>query len=163
MEVIGYKCFNKGLKNRYGRKFSIGQIYIMPGIIKFGNNGNGFHLCKNIEDTFRYFDTFNNEVDVCLVKGSGQIHESYDEYNGYYDMYCAEKMEILKQLNRSEIINVGLNLHPIRANRFISTFKLTPGEINLFKEKYKNEFDVIDATAYYQEGDKQVYERKYSK
>lgn len=163
MEVIGYKCFNKGLTNRYGKKFSVGKIYLCPEIIKFEKNGNGFHLCKNIEDTFRYFDTFNNEVDVCLVKGIGKINESFDDYNCYYDMYCVEKMEILKHLNRTEIINLGLNLHPIRAKRFVSSFKLTLDEIKLFKEKYKTEIDVIDAIAYYQEGDKKVYERKYIK
>ena len=35
--------------NNYGKKFSVGKIYITSGTIKFGNNGNGFHLCKNIE------------------------------------------------------------------------------------------------------------------
>lgn len=163
MEVVGFKCFNKGLTNRYGKKFSVGKLYLSSGIIKFGIKGNGFHLCKNIEDTFRYFDALKEEVEVCVVKGSGEINESYDDYNGYYDMYCVEKMEILKHLNRSEIINLGLNLHPLRAKRFVSSFKLKSEEIILFKEKYKTEIDVIDAIAYYQEDDKKVYERKYSK
>ena len=44
MAIIGYKCFDKGLINKYGKKFSVGKIYIMLGTIKFGINGNGFHI-----------------------------------------------------------------------------------------------------------------------
>ena len=62
MKVIGYKCFNKDLINHYGQKFEIGKIYIASGIIKFGTRGNGFHMCKNIEDCFRFFDTFRAEA-----------------------------------------------------------------------------------------------------
>ena len=66
MEVIGYKCFNEDLTNSYGKKFAIGQIYITTGALKFGNNGNGFHLCKNIEDIL------NNQMSImgimiCIV------------------------------------------------------------------------------------------------
>lgn len=33
--VEGYKCFDKGLINRYGEKFEIGKIYHVVGIVKF--------------------------------------------------------------------------------------------------------------------------------
>lgn len=33
--VGGYKCFDKGLINRYGKKFEIGKIYHVVGIVKF--------------------------------------------------------------------------------------------------------------------------------
>ena len=79
MDIIGYKCFNKGLLNRYGKKFSVGKIYVTDGMLKFGTRGNGFHICKNIEDTFRYFNSLKNDVDVCLVKGSGDFIEYSDE------------------------------------------------------------------------------------
>ena len=158
MEIIGYKCFNKGLVNSYGSKFNLGEIYVAQGIIKYGTNGNGFHLCKNMEDTFRYFDTFSEEVDVCLVKGSGIIKKFCDEYNGYYDLYCVEKLEILEQLSRLQIIENGLKLDDIKVQRFISTFQLTKEEIKLFKEKYKRFERVLNAIAYYQEGDKTIYE-----
>lgn len=160
MEIIGYKCFDEGLINRYGKKFSVGQIYIAPGSIKFGTFGNGFHMCKNIEDTFRYFDCLKNKVDVCLVKGSGDLVEYSDDYYGYYDMYSVKNLEILKQLTRGEIINQGLNLYEKRAERFVSLFKLTKEEIALFKENYKNNNIVLDAIAYYQEKDIEVYNRK---
>lgn len=161
MEVVGYKCFDQGLKNRYGKEFSIGKIYLTPGTIKFKENG--FHMCKNMEDIFRYFDALNNDVDVCLVRGSGTIDTYNDEYAGYYDMYCAERLEILKKLTRAEIINIGLNLNELRALRFVTSFKLTNEEIEIFKSKFKNKIDVIDAIKYYQENDKKVYERKYIK
>ena len=160
MEIFGYKCFNKDLTNNYGKKFSVGKIYITSGAIKFGNNGNGFHLCKNIEDTFRYFDT-EEGVNICEVIGRGNYKKYNDNYNGYYDMYCVEQLEILKLLSREEIINIGLNLTDIRALRFVSTFHLTEEEINLFKEKYKDSTSVLDAIAYHRENDKDVYYRKY--
>lgn len=158
MEIIGYKCFNKGLVNSYGSKFNLGEIYVAQGKIKYGTNGNGFHLCKNMEDTFRYFNTFEDEVDVCLVKGSGIIKMFCDEYNGYYDLYCVEKLEILEQLSRFQIIEKGLKLDDIKVQRFISTFQLTKDEIKLFKEKYRSYDSVLNAIAYYQEGDKTIYE-----
>lgn len=161
MEILGYKCFDEGLINRYGKKFSVGKIYFEPGFIKFGTLGNGFHMCKNIEDTFRYFDCIDKNVDICLVKGSGDFVEYSDEYYGYYDMYSVQKLEILKQLTHDEIIQEGLNLFEKRAERFVSTFKLTSEEIELFKEFYKNSPIVLNAIAYYQEGNVEVYSKKY--
>lgn len=158
MEIKGYKCFNKDFTNRYGVKFSVGQIYVASGIIKFGNNGNGFHLCKNIEDSFRYVDTTN--FVVCEVIGSGEYVEYSDEYNGYYDMYSVEKLEIIKELSREEIIDIGLNLHPVRAQRFLSTLKLTEEEIDIFKTKFKNNKNIMNIIAYYQEGNIDIYNIK---
>ena len=146
MKVIGYKCFNKDLINHYGQKFEIGKIYIASGIIKFGTRGNGFHMCKNIEDCFRFFDTIKIEYS--------------DEYNGYYDLYCVEKLEILNVLSREELINIGLSLNELRVERFVSTLSLFKEEISLFKEKYKKYIKVLDAISYYQENDKDVYNRK---
>ena len=99
MGIIGYKAFDKGLINRYGTKFEVGKIYIAEGAVKFGNQGNGFHLCKNMEDTFRYFDAMESEIDICKVKGSGDAIEYYDEYYGYYDMFAVSELEILKKLS----------------------------------------------------------------
>lgn len=160
MEIIGYKCFYKGLINHYGKKFSVGKLYIAPGIISFGNHGNGYHMCKNVEDTFRYYNCFKEDVDVCFVKGRGNLVEYSDEYFGYYDMYSVQKLEIIKQLTREEIIEKALNLPEFRAIRFVSTYKLTPDEINLFKKIYKNQINILDSIAYHQEGDIEIYNRK---
>ena len=158
MEIRGYKSFNKELTNRYGINFSIGKIYVAHGAIKFGNDGNGFHMCKNIEDTFRYFDA--NNISVCEVIGSGQIVERTDEYYGYYDMYCVEKLKIIRELSRKEIISIGLGLNEIRVKRFLSTFILKEEEIILFKEQFKKYMDVLDTIAYHQENDEDIYYRR---
>lgn len=160
MYITGYKCFNKDLTNSYGMQFSVGKIYIASGVIKFGKNSNGFHMCKNIEDTFRYFDAINNEVSVCKVIGSGEIIKCEDEYYGYYDMYSVEQLKIIKKLNRKEIIDIGLNLNYLRVKRFIQGIKLTQEEINIFKEKFVNNIDVLDTIEYYQENNLDVYKKR---
>jgi len=157
MEIIGYKCFNKDMTNRYGKKIEIGKIYTANGNIKVGNDGHGYHFCKNMEDTFRYFDAMNDEVSLCLVKGTGKIDEYEDKYNGYYDIYASEDIEILKRLTREEIIIYGLNLNDIRVCRFIQCFKLTNDEIEMFKEKFSNKTLVLQFIEYYQIGNKDVF------
>lgn len=160
MEIYGYKCFNEDLTNRYGMQFEVGKKYKVNGNIKFGNDGNGFHFCKNMEDTFRYFDAMNEEVSVCLVKGSGEIKEHFDNYYGYYDMYATEEIEILKKLSREEIINIGINLDEVRAKRFVSLFKLSKIEKELFLNTFIKSIEVKDAVMYYQEHDTKVYMKK---
>lgn len=157
-EVVGYKAFNKDLTNRYGKKFEVGKIYIAPGIIKFGNNGNGFHLCRNMEDTFRYFDPEN--MTVCKVIGSGEMDEGTDHYYGFYEMYAVKRLKILKELSRLEIVEQGLKLPELRAQRFVSLFPLTKEEIILFKEQFKNYKRVLDAISYYQEKDEKIYYKR---
>lgn len=159
--VIGYKCFNKGLITNYGDILEVGKEYTARHDPKFGHSG--FHFCKNMEDTFRYFDCFNDEVEVCLVEGFGKIEIYNDEYNGYYDMYSSEKIKILRIFTRKDIINYGLNLNELTAERFISTFGLTDKEIKLFKEKYFYSWGVLNAISYYQEKDKEVYKRVLDK
>jgi len=107
----------------------------MPGAIKFGLNGNGFHLCQRMEDTLRYFDALHKDVDICEVIDSGEVVESCDEYYGYYDMYAASNLEILKKLSREEIINFALSLNSIRLSRFIQGFKLSEEEIKMFIDR----------------------------
>ncbi len=80
---IGYKCFNKGLINRYGTKFCIEKTYHCDKQIKFGNNGHGFHVCKRLEDTLRYFDAMNKEVDICIVECYGKYDKQEDDYYDY--------------------------------------------------------------------------------
>lgn len=157
-EVVGYKAFNKDLTNHYGKKFEVGKIYIIPGAIKFGTHGNGFHMCKNMEDTFRYFDTKN--MTICKVIGSGEMDEGEDHYYGFYDMYAVERLKILKVLSRLEIIEEGLKLNDTRVERFISLFPLTEEEIILFKEHFKSDISVMDAIAYYQEKDEKIYYKR---
>ena len=46
----------------------------------------------------------NEEISICMVKGTGRIIEYEDDYNGCYNMYSSEHIEILKELSREEII-----------------------------------------------------------
>ena len=146
--MFGYKSFNADMTNRYGKKFEVGKIYTVTGTIKFGNNGNGFHMCKNMEDTFRYFDSTN--IAVCEVNGFGKKVLYEDDYYGFYNMYAVEKIEILKLLKRKEILEYMLNNYPSNVIRFIQLFKLYDDELKLFEDKFKNEYRVIDAIEFYQ-------------
>ena len=160
MEVYGYKCFQKGLINRYGVNFKVGETYHSGGNIIFGVDGNGYHMCERLEDTLRFFDAFNEEVDICSVIGMGECVKRDDEYNDYYDMYVCEKMYVIKKLTREEIITYGLNLYEMRLMRFISSFKLTEEEIKLFRDKFKNNYLVSKYIDYYQDNKKDAFVRK---
>lgn len=151
MVVSGFKCFNKGLINCYGKKFEVGKIYFTEGAIKFGNDGNGFHLCKRLEDTLRYFDAMNEEVSICRVNGTGKMVKYFDEYNEYFDMYAVEQLQIISELSREEIIDIALKLNCLRVKRFLSGYKLTDEEIFLFKQKFAEEQSVQKVIEYYQE------------
>ena len=50
--VEGYKIFNLDYTNRYGKIFKEGILYQTSSKVKFGNDGKGFHMCKNLEDVF---------------------------------------------------------------------------------------------------------------
>lgn len=156
--ISGYKCFNEDMTNRYGKKFEECNIYFANGEIKFGNSGNGFHFCKNLEDTLRYFD-MEKKFQICKVRGFGNIVSCDDEYNGYYEMYASEKIFVEKILSHEEIITYALNLNDIRAERFVSQFPLTKEEIDYFKEKFYNCPNVLEAIQYYQEKDLDTYKR----
>lgn len=160
--IMGYKCFNADLTNNYGFQFEIGRTYSVSGTVKAGTNGNGYHMCKNIEDTFRFYGVRNPEVAICEVIGSGQKVLFHDEYNGYYDMYSVERIKLVRQLSRDEIVELGLSMGELRARRFVEVFKLNPEEIDLFKRKFDGYPQVLQAIAYYQEGDAQVYQRGYA-
>ena len=62
-------------------------------------------------------------------------------------------------MSRLEIIEEGLNLNEIRVQRFISTFCLSKEEIELFKEKFSKCNYILDVSAYYQEGNKNIYKK----
>jgi hypothetical protein len=160
--IMGYKCFNANLTNHYGFQFEVGKTYSVSGDIKAGTTGNGYHMCINMEDTFRFYGEMNENIKICEVIGTGNMVRFSDEYNGYFDMYSVEHIEIVRVLSREEIVEIGLSLGEMRVIRFISGFRLTPEEIELFKEKYKFCPLVIKAIAYYQEGDKFVYQRGYT-
>ncbi len=162
--ITGYKCFDKGLTNRYGKKFEINKLYHCPGEIKFGNHGNGFHMCARLEDTLKFFDCKNSEVDIAKVTCFGEYDEipaTYEsEYAGDYDMYAYEYMIIDKILTREEIIEYILSTYPERVNRFLMHFKLTEDEKELFYTAYKDNVVVLQYLDYYQNNDKDAFKKR---
>lgn len=146
----GYKAFNSDMTNRYGMAFEEGKDYHMDGEVKFGNEGNGFHFCQELEDTFRYFDA-DKGVKIAVVTPFGEMARYDDEYNGYYDMYSAEGIHIDHILNREEIIAYMLGRPEYAVYRFIQTgFKLTSEEKELFRIKFSRDDVIKRALDYYQ-------------
>lgn len=157
--INGYKCFYKGLVTHFSDTLELNRVYYSSQDVKFFKGG--FHLCTNLEDTFRYFDTFNNEVDVAEVHGYGKTSKYDDEYNGFYDMYAVEFIKITKVLTRDEIIAYAIKLPEYRLDRFLSLYKLSDDEIMLFKKLFYNKPNIIKTIMYCQENIKDVYENNY--
>ena len=128
MEVKGYKAFNKDATNRYGQPFTEGGTYHVEGEVKFGNDGNGYHMCTSLSDVFRYVNATEDDVLVALVTGRGKYDKYDDTYYGYYDMYSFEEMTIDKFLSREEVIERMLNSPAHEVNKFLSTCRLSEEE-----------------------------------
>ena len=155
MVLKGYKCFNANLTNRYGCQYEVGKEYHKDSI-KFGNGGHGFHICKRLVDTFRYFDTTNFALGE--VTCWGDFEEYNDEYNGYYDMYAFEYMRIDRIIPREEIIDEMLNADVETIKRFLQTFTLRPEEIELFFEKFSDNLLILKYLSYFQIGYEKAFE-----
>ncbi len=163
-KVFGYKCFNKDHTNRYGMKFVEGRTYTSFDEVSFGSTAKGgYHMCKQMEDTFRFFPADSEEVSVARVIGSGKIVTRDDEYNGFFDMYSVENIYIDRFLHRQDIINYFLDREESRVCRFIQLFKLTDEEIELFKLRFSNSTCVMNYIKYYQLGDKEAFKTKVYK
>lgn len=159
MEIRGYKAFNEDLSNRYGSEFKTGEIYQVSGSISFGVRGNGFHFCKRLEDTLRYFDAMDDNIQIAEVIGRGSIVEYYDDYYGYYDMYVASELEVVKVLSREEIVMPYVfSKNDDRVRRFVSGFRLTFDEKQMFRQVYSKCVSILQAIDYYQDGVKDVYD-----
>ena len=164
MVFKGYKCFNGDLTNRYGAQFEVGKEYQKTNI-KFGNDGHGYHMCKNLVDTFRFFDS--EDCVVAEVTGWGKYEKYDDDYYGYDDMYAFEHMRIERVLSRDDIIEIMLNSYTQTVKRFIQTFKLTPEEVELFHNKFNSnksdDLEVLRYLLYYCVGDTDVFNKNRSK
>ena len=117
-------------------------------------------MCTNLEDTLRYFDAFNEEVDITSVIGYGNINKYDDEYNEFFDMYSVEYLKLLTLLKREEIISYALKLPSMRLKRFISLFKLTKEELELFREKFKKDSMIQTTMDFYQDEKSKLYIKK---
>lgn len=153
-KIKGFKVFNKGLITRYGDCFEIGRTYCVDGPIIYSESG--FHFCKRPEDTLRYVDGFNNDIEIAKVIGSGDVVSSSDDYYGYYDLYASSLMEVVSIFDRDELINYVLDNGDIR--RLITGLKLTEGEIEYIIANYIGSNNLIlRYIDYYQKGDKNAF------
>ena len=156
--IRGFKAFDSNMNNRYGKHFKEGEKYSVLGPSVYGTQGNGFHFCERLEDTLRYVDGMSDNIQIAEVVGFGDVVESFDNYYGYYDMYVASNIQIVRVLSREEIICNGLNMPEYRSERFVKGYRLTDYEIDLFKSAFRENDNVLRAIAYYQEGDGKAYE-----
>ena len=154
--IEGYKIFNSNFTNRYGKIFKEGVLYKTSNNVKFGNDGKGFHLCTNLEDTFRYIDT-SQGFQIARVIGSGKKELYNDEYYGYYDMYSCEKIYIKKFLKRKEVINIILKSSRKSIIRFLETCKLTEEEKISFVNQFINDIEILKYILYYQYNQKDAF------
>ncbi len=156
MEIHGFKCFNKGLITRYGDHMEIGKKYVSNEKPVFQHNG--FHMCERLEDTLRYFDAFEGEVDICKVIGYPPFHEYFDDYYGYYDMYSCQKIELTELLTRKQIIEEADKMNELRFRRFLTLYRLNDEELKKFVKKYMNNRYVLSQLIcfYY---DKNIYKK----
>ncbi len=162
MEVTGYKAFYKDMTNRHGVHFEIGETYQVEGEIRFGINGNGFHMCKHLCDVFRYFEK-EEDILVVSVTGSGKIKEYDDLYYGYYEMYAVEKITINRILAREEILQIMMHTHDLDNKKFLATFDLTEEEKKKYLQLYRHNKGMLVYLLYYQFGYKEIYEMSYEK
>lgn len=142
----GYKALNKGLINRYGFQYELGKKYVLIGELKWGKNG--FHFCSRPEDTLRYVDSWNDEIDIVEIEGNGDLILYEDEYYGYYDMYCSSEMTLNRIISREEMFNMIINSHDEhRVKRLAQSLELTDDEIRIIRYNY----DIESTLDYYQD------------
>lgn len=130
--IHGYKAFASDGTNIALETMPVGKYYY-DGQIKYGKCG--YHFAQNLEDTIRYSGT--SSPIIAEVIASGVIDEGADEYYGFYNIYAASNIEIVRYLTREEILQYALGLNIERMKRFIVSFELTDEELNLFIQKNK--------------------------
>ncbi len=156
-EVKGFKAFNNDSTNRFGKSFTEGSTHRVTGDIKFGNDGNGFHMCTHLSDVFRYVNAWEEEVIVAEVTGRGKRVYGEDNYWGYYDMYSFEEITIDRFISRREIIEKMLKASSLDVEKFLMTFKLDEKEKIMFVRKFRNDSRVLKALLYHQYGYTDIY------
>ena len=152
----GYKVLDKGLINQYGTKYEIGKIYYLDGELKYKKNG--FHFCERPEDTLKFIEYFDSDIDMTEVEGSGEIVTYDDEYYGFYDLHASSIMVINRIIPREEYFDEIINSkNPDRIKRLASLIKLSKLEKDIILKLYPSAKSTID---YYQSED---YVKRHSK
>lgn len=142
----GYKVLDKGLYNQYGTQYELGKVYHLNGELKWSENG--FHFCERPEDTLKFIEYFDSDIDMTEVDCGGEIITRDDEYYGFYDMHAATIMKIIRIIPRIEYFNeIVDSKNPDRVKRLASLIKLTQEEKDIILKLYPDVKLTID---YYQ-------------
>lgn len=162
MKITGYKAFNIDMTNQYGMKFEEGKTYTISGEVRKGTHGNGYHFAKNLEDSIHFIiDDKHDNVVVAKVTGKGNIQTFSTEDKEFDDLYVASSLTVDHIMTREEVIHHMLEKNVISAQHFIRKFPLNAEEQHSFKTKFSGDIGFQRAMAYYQEGDKEIYNRAY--
>ena len=86
--MIGYKAFDKNLTCR-GFQYEIGNTYSING--RPVPCEKGFHFCKSIKDTYRYYP-MSNSTRICKIEAIGKV-VTQDNIK-----YCTDKITILEEI-----------------------------------------------------------------
>ncbi len=156
MTIKGFKAFYRDMTNNYGMKYEEGKTYYAANEAKFGLKGNGFHFCKNIEDTFRFID--DAEPKIARVTATGDIEEGFDDYNGYYDMYAATTITINHILTREEVVD-ELCKRPVHGTiRTIECgYHFTKEELEIIRKHFRQNVSLEKYIDYYINGNKEAF------
>lgn len=142
------------MEDRFGNSYETPVLYD-----NCGDNHRDLHFCGNIADVFRYCDGFDDNTNICLVEGSGEIYKYDDEIFEYFDMYVPSKLRVISVLSREEILAAALEGSFPSVLRFISGYKLTEEEIAIILDKYKDKH-IENYINYYQRNDEKAFQRK---
>ena len=141
------------------------DFFYFTNMLLSKNQNNDIRFTENLEDSLHNTNSINEDVlvaEVAALNENDIITYQRDYATG--DLYLTNSLAILRFLSREEIIDMFLNMDStVRVKNLVSSYKLTPYEIPMFKNKFFNNPEVLDAILYYQENDKDVYKRNFVK
>ena len=128
-------------------------------------NESDIRYAENLEDSLHNTHSMKGEVLIAEVEALNK--NSLVTYQRDYatgNLYLTDSLVILRFLSRKKIIDMFLNMNStVRVKNFVSSYKLTPFEISMFKNQFFNNPEILDAILYYQENDKDIYKRNFVK
>ncbi len=127
-KIEGFKAFTKGLITRQGNKLELYKLYRIEQPPVFMSSG--FHKCKCLEDTLRYFDCSN--IDICKVEGYPAYTTYYDDYTGSDEMYSCQGILLTHLMTPEEIIEEAKQMNEYRFKKFIAFYPLIQNKKNTF-------------------------------
>lgn len=163
MEIRGFKGFKDDFRNKYGKPFETGVVYSREStVLKFGENGKGYHFAVSLADTFRFFNPCLDNM-YCEVLGTGNFLRQ-DPYLYNSDvMYVVEKLEIIRVLSREDILQYVCQADMDELRRFFALFPFTKAELEAlrkyFIEKGYEYEQFISRAMEYQTGDRETFKR----